>query len=324
MYIYIYNVYSVGNIQFILSDKTGTLTENEMRFHSASICGEGFRGKEGLDELGQMLKISHIEELEHRKSMEASIGESEGKVRDRGNEDWLEFGSYLKLFYRILTVCNAVVVRDPEGRAVSCKPLPEIYNTVYYTSESSDEVALVTALSEIGGVHMLGTRSGHKYISISKESKDIQHFEILAELPFSSEWKRQSVVVRTPEGEIWLYIKGADASIIPLCKQDVHIYSQKRGVNTNINQNTVDHLTEYSTDGLRTLVVPAYVYIIPTYTNSCLPVQVAAKRISEEEYSAWRGDYSDAQASTVDPDSMARYLHYLPMYICRFVLKLYI
>ena len=106
----------------------------------------------------------------------------------------------------------------------------------------------------IAGAHMLGSRSGHKYITTNLVAREIKHFEILAELPFSSEWKRQSIVAKTPEGEIWLFIKGADATIIPMCNSTHSSTSISPQV---VHDNTVRHLTEFASDGLRTLVLAA-------------------------------------------------------------------
>lgn len=47
-----------------------------------------------------------------------------------------------------------------------------------------------------------------------KFKNEIYKYKILENIEFDSERKKQSVIVRNPEGELILYCKGADSSIV--------------------------------------------------------------------------------------------------------------
>ena len=47
-----------------------------------------------------------------------------------------------------------------------------------------------------------------------KFKNEIYKYKILENIEFDSERKKQSVIIRNPEGELILYCKGADSSIV--------------------------------------------------------------------------------------------------------------
>ena len=102
------------------------------------------------------------------------------------------------------------------------------------------------------------------FVNIQGASKE---FEILNVCEFNSTRKRMSTVVRTPEGQIKLYCKGADTVILErLAKNQPYV------------EKTLSHLEDYATEGLRTL---------------CL----ASRTISEAEYKEWSVIYDTAAAT---------------------------
>jgi phospholipid-transporting ATPase len=74
-------------------------------------------------------------------------------------------------------------------------------------------------------------------------------FEILHVLEFNSDRKRNSVVVRLPNGDIRIYSKGADATMKPL------LSSSSQALLTT----TIEHMCDFATEGLRTMVVASRV-----------------------------------------------------------------
>ena len=62
-------------------------------------------------------------------------------------------------------------------------------------------------------------------------------------LDFTSNRKRQSVIVRGPDGKLLLMTKGADSVLYPLLKEE-----------KNTELIAVKHIEEFARDGLRTLV----------------------------------------------------------------------
>lgn len=76
--------------------------------------------------------------------------------------------------------------------------------------------------------------------------------------------KRQSVIVRTPDNKIILYTKGADSIIEKRLKKTVD--------NNELKIKTWNHLEEYASEGLRTLLL-------------------AKREISLKEYEQWADSY---------------------------------
>lgn len=71
--------------------------------------------------------------------------------------------------------------------------------------------------------------------------------ERLNTLEFTSDRKRMSTVVRDEKGDIWLYTKGAESHVFPLCQTTP---SQLELIRT-----TQQHITDFAKIGLRTLAV---------------------------------------------------------------------
>lgn len=73
------------------------------------------------------------------------------------------------------------------------------------------------------------------------------HFERLETLEFTSNRKRMSVIVRDSHRQIWLYTKGAESHVFPLCKRTT--------AQINLIKATKKHIDDFANIGLRTLAV---------------------------------------------------------------------
>ena len=87
-----------------------------------------------------------------------------------------------------------------------------------YEASSPDELALLEASAAFGVLFVHRERTK---VRLQLPSDNGQHvsetYDWLAELEFSSDRKRMSVVLRSHEtNELWLYCKGADTVIMPL------------------------------------------------------------------------------------------------------------
>ena len=91
---------------------------------------------------------------------------------------------------------------------------------------------------------------------------------------FDSVRKRMSVVIRFPNNTVKVLVKGADSSMFS-------ILAEGSGRNSHVRHATQSHLTEYASQGLRTLVV-------------------AARDLTDEELSEWQRKYEDASTSLTD------------------------
>uniref|UniRef100_A0A8C4HAV4 Phospholipid-transporting ATPase n=1 Tax=Dicentrarchus labrax TaxID=13489 RepID=A0A8C4HAV4_DICLA len=133
-------------------------------------------------------------------------------------------------------------------------------NGLLYEAESPDEAALVHAAQ---AYHC--TLRGRSAESLLVDLPGIGSLavQLLHILPFDSNRKRMSVVVRHPlSGQVVVYTKGADSVIMDLsAEQAQEIYS-------HIREQTQKHLDSYARDGLRTLCI-------------------SKKILEEEEYEVW-------------------------------------
>lgn len=203
---------NLGLVTHVLTDKTGTLTENVMQLKSFT------------DENGTFTTDEFIQSYE----------------KD-------QFYSERSLpFLRALAICNTVIVYEDHG-------------ALKYNSESPDESAFVNFASNAG---VMLIQHDPETIIIDELGKKIT-YKVLAILPFNSDRKRMSIIVkREGDTNAIIYTKGADNIIYQRSKET------KYDQDVNI----------YAAEGLRTLVF-------------------AQREMEEEELEKWLKDYNDAAAA---------------------------
>uniref|UniRef100_A0A671X575 Phospholipid-transporting ATPase n=1 Tax=Sparus aurata TaxID=8175 RepID=A0A671X575_SPAAU len=209
----------LGQVEYIFSDKTGTLTQNIMSFNKCSINGQTY-GDPQLSICLQRLDFTPFNPLADQDFCfyDDTLLESV-KVGD----------SHTHEFFRLLSLCHTVMSEEKsEGELV-------------YKAQSPDEGALVTAARNFGFVFRSRTPGT---ITTTEMGRPVTYI-LLAILDFNNIRKRMSVIVRNPEGRIRLYCKGADTVLL----ERLHPCNQEL---MNI---TSDHLNEYAADGLRTLAL---------------------------------------------------------------------
>lgn len=272
----------IGQIEYVFSDKTGTLTQNVMEFKKATIGGmsygeayteaqAGMEKRQGIDtekagaKAREQIGRDRIRMLEGLRKMHDNpylrddqltfvapyfvddLRGRSGKHQQQANEE----------FMLALALCHTVITERTPGDP------PKIE----FKAQSPDEAALVATARDCGFTVIGRSNDG---IIVNVLGKDIT-YTVLNTLEFNSSRKRMSAIIRMPDNKIILFCKGADSII----------YSRLRsGEQRELRQTTADHLEEYAREGLRTLCI-------------------AKRELDEEEYQIWNKEH-DIAAAAVD------------------------
>ncbi len=223
----------LGQIQYVLSDKTGTLTKNNMRVKRLSIEGIvygapiSFPGAKAVTASAPGGVWRELKELQ----LLNAAGTSKGGIGDK--------------YLRILAICNtAMLMPDQITGQVNVTDLKSLLGCLQ--AESPDEIALVEAAAEHAGVILVNRSANTIRITSKNQSGHAieEEFELLAVNEFESDRKRMSVLVRIPgEAGSVLLCKGADTSMMPFCNM------------SKSSSDCLEHIEAFAKTGLRTLVM---------------------------------------------------------------------
>eukprot|EP00347_Sterkiella_histriomuscorum_P002846 403366575 len=176
----------LGQVEFIFSDKTGTLTQNKMQFKKISVGGKIY---------GRLLS-NETENSEGMCTSSVSIIQDQIKSYNKNTKlnqkiDSFNDGLQLHLFFNLLAVCHTVVC-DVDVKT----------QVMQYQASSPDELALSMGAKQIG--YELIARSANEIIIQNILTKEKETYKVFAEFPFDSTRKRMSLIVQAPDNQIYL------------------------------------------------------------------------------------------------------------------------
>jgi magnesium-transporting ATPase (P-type) len=275
----------LGAVSYIFSDKTGTLTKNEMRFKACSIFTRLFSesilndDKKGnpensKDKEKQVFSTNFdkniiIQSFLSDEPLNCQIG---FKVDENNNKDKIEeniktistlpfesFKDVITEFFLNIALNHNVLTEENSGK-------------FEYQGSNPDEVALVTSAAEVN-IKFL-ERIGN--IVKVKILDKIREFEILQKFEFSSERMRSSVIVKDDNGLIKLYMKGADSVLL----KKIDKFSENYLLNS-----TKNHIDEFAKEGLRTL---------------CYSI----KYLSPNDYYSWERNFTEIKFKAINDKTL--------------------
>ncbi|KAM7353941.1 putative phospholipid-transporting ATPase IIB isoform 2-T2 [Cochliomyia hominivorax] len=274
----------LGRISYVLTDKTGTLTQNEMVFKKVHL-GIVSHDNDTFHHVAEIISSLAPTILRKSNATDTSSKTSLYGNRMRRPEGWREWEAV-----KALALCHNVtpVTDEDDNRSVSTSstftssvgggsnsPTKSVINMEVastnehqYQASSPDEIALVKWTEQVG-LTLIARDISSMTLQLKAHLQDdnLLHFQILKLFPFTSESKRMGIIVKDSQtGEIIFYLKGADVVMSSIVQYN-------------------DWLTEESgnmaREGLRTLVV-------------------AKKVLTEEQYNDFETRYTAANASHSD------------------------
>ncbi|KAI4575974.1 hypothetical protein MJG53_020911, partial [Ovis ammon polii x Ovis aries] len=190
----------LGRISYLLTDKTGTLTQNEMVFKRLHL-GTVAYGLDSMDEVQSHIFSVYTQQPQDPPAQKGSAPTT--KVRRTMSSRVHEAVKAIALCHNVTPVYESNGVTDQAEAEKQYEDSCRVYQ-----ASSPDEVALVQWTESVG-LTLVGRDQSS--MQLRTPGDQILNFTILQLFPFTYESKRMGIIVRDEStGEITFYMKGAD------------------------------------------------------------------------------------------------------------------
>jgi phospholipid-translocating ATPase len=256
----------LGRIEYLLSDKTGTLTQNEMELKKVHV-GTVSYANEAMDEVASYVKQAFAEDDNGSLVTPSSVFNMPASSATRMRRD---IGFRVRDLVLALALCHNVTPTTEEENGET---------VISYQASSPDEIAIVRWTEDVG-LRLLHRDRGTMMLQSTKTGNTVVKVRILNVFPFTSDSKRMGIIVQftsnadsaasiSAASELWFYQKGADTVMTSIV-----------AANDWLDEETANMARE----GLRTLVV-------------------GRKKITPQQYQEFSHQYSQASMSLQGRDS---------------------
>ncbi|KAH9261482.1 hypothetical protein BASA81_000138 [Batrachochytrium salamandrivorans] len=284
---------AIGQVSYVFSDKTGTLTNNVMEFRKMSMGGKSYGLGTTIIGVAAFERENKMKEANDARLFLEKMENDPHPRFVNFTEQQPQFGSQLEQgqipgsreFLTALAICHEVLVeavKTDDGKDTGKFRL---------SASSPDDQALVVAAGEFGFKFTNRGNGGRtidvmetapsKYIKgeryVDEEDKRpgrLVTYNLLETLEFTSTRKRASVIVsRSGTDQLLLFCKGADSEV----------YKRLTNPDSALARATNEHLLQFADDGLRTLTV-------------------AYKQLDSNQFAQWQEKYKAATSNVKEQE----------------------
>ena len=227
----------LGQIDFLFSDKTGTLTMNQMEFKKCFINGKIY---------GAEKESNECTDAQYSINGDMSAYELLSGLKQNGmqgikiDEDSIEKDKIcVDRFFLLICTCNDVFPTIKEDKII-------------YQSTFPDDIALVRGAQQLGYEFKL---RNYNILTIKNYINHINYnFEVLIFIPFTSDRKRMTILVKDVNIEkYYIFSKGSDSVMVSDSNDQKSIITI---FNSNKEKKHLQKILEhFSKEGLRILVM---------------------------------------------------------------------